>query len=195
MNTTTHAHPGLTTAQETVQVVLLIIFSVVGTWIALFRVPWQMSADPCLVAAAATGVITNSLWLTRWLGSRGVTFERYLLAAFLVYMALVYVMRHLFVSTARAEKSWLWAEVLSVLIFATLAVLGVKLSPWFLAIGIAAHGLAWDSWHYRNSTYMPDWYASACLAVDLAFGAYLAARVPAYQSASPITMIDRLEED
>src|SRR5215467_10769193 len=30
MSTTTHAHPGLTTAQETVQVVLLIIFSVVG---------------------------------------------------------------------------------------------------------------------------------------------------------------------
>src|SRR5215469_16018093 len=57
MSTTTHAHPGLTTAQETVQVVLLIIFSVVGTWIALIRVPWQLSADPCLVAAAATGVI------------------------------------------------------------------------------------------------------------------------------------------
>src|SRR5215469_652662 len=139
MSTTTHAHPGLTTAQETVQVVLLIIFSVVGTWIALFRVPWQLSADPCLVAAAATGVITNSLWLTRWLGSRGVIFEQYLLAAFLVYMALVYVMRYLFVSTARAENPWLWVEILSVLIFATLAVLGVKRSPWFLVIGIAAH--------------------------------------------------------
>jgi len=176
----------LTTAQETVQVVLLVIFSVVGTWIALFRVPWQLSADPCLVAAAATGVITNSLWLTRWLGSRGVIFEQYLLAAFLVYMALVYVMRYLFVSTARAENPWLWVEILSVLIFATLAVLGVKRSPWFLVIGIAAHGLAWDSWHYRNSTYMPDWYVIACLAVDVGLAAYVAARFPVYQRASRV---------
>src|SRR5690242_14763919 len=35
-----------------------------------------------------------------------------------------------------------------------------------------------------HSTYIPDWYAIACLAVDLAFGAYVAARVPAYQRAS-----------
>jgi hypothetical protein len=64
------------------------------------------------------------------------------------------------------------------------AVLGVSRSPWFLAIGMVLHGLTWDTWHYRNSTYVPDWYATACLAVDLAFGAYVAARVPAYQRAS-----------
>jgi len=48
------------------------------------------------------------------------------------------------------------------------------------------HGLAWDSWHYRNSTYIPDWYAIACMAVDLAFGAYVVVRVPAYQRTSRI---------
>ena len=66
--------------------------------------------------------------------------------------------------------------------------LGVKRSPWFLAIGMALHGLAWDAWHYRKSNYIPDWYVIACLAVDLAFGAYIASRVLTYQSASHIEM-------
>jgi len=44
MSTTTHAHPGLTTAQETVQVVLLIIFSVVGTFQDEPLQPWTMDA-------------------------------------------------------------------------------------------------------------------------------------------------------
>lgn len=185
MNATVHPRAGLNTQQATVQTVLLIVFSVVGTWIALFRVPWRVSGDPCLIAAAATGVITACLWVSRWQGSRGASFERYLLAGFLVFMALVYVMRYLFVSAAPVATSWLWVEILSVPIFAALAVLGVKRSPWFLAIGIALHGLAWDSWHYRNSTYMPDWYIVACLAVDITLGAYVAARTPAYRRSAP----------
>jgi hypothetical protein len=99
-------------------------------------------------------------------------------------MALVYVMRYLFASTGGGANHWLWVEILSVLIFAALAVLSVTSSPWFLAVGIALHGLAWDSWHYRNSPYMPDWYTLACLAMDITLGAYVAARVPAYQRAS-----------
>ena len=63
-------------AEETVQTVLLIIVSVVDTWLCLYRVPWQLSGDPCLVAAAVTVVIAACLWLTRWQGSRGVNFER-----------------------------------------------------------------------------------------------------------------------
>jgi len=181
-----NARAGRNTAQETVQTVLLIIVSFVGTWLALYRVPWRVSGDPCLIAAAAMAAVVICLWLTRWQGVRGVTFERYLLAGFLVYMALVYVMRYLFASTGGAANHWLWIEILSVLIFAVLAVLSVKSSPWFLAVGIALHGLAWDSWHYRNSSYMPDWYTFACLAMDVTLGAYVAARVPAYQRASRI---------
>jgi len=158
-------------------------FSLVGTWIGLFKVPWKVSGDPCHVAAAATVLITICVWLTRLQGSRGATFELYVLAGFLVYMALVYVMRYLFVSTGRAANSWLWVEILSVPIFAALAVLGVKRSPWFFAFGIVLHGLGWDSWHYRNSTYMPDWYVVACLAVDVTLGAYVAARIPTYRKA------------
>lgn len=101
-----------------------------------------------------------------------------------VGMPLVYVLRYLFAFTGRVMDFWLWVEVLGLFVFAALAILGVKRSPWFLAIGIVLHGLTWDSWHYRNSTYMPDWYAVACFAVDLALGAYVAARVPAYERAS-----------
>ena len=145
-----------------------------------------VSGDPCLFAAAATLIVFVFLWATRWRGWHGVSFERSLLVAFLVGMPLVYVARYLFTSTGRAGNDWFWIEILGVMIFAALAVLGLKRSPWFLAIGIVAHGLAWDSWHYRNSTYIPDWYALACLTVDLALGAYVAARVPAYQRASGI---------
>jgi hypothetical protein len=131
-------------------------------------------------------VLLAFLWVTHWLGSRAVIFERNLLAAFLVGMPLVYVTRYLFASTGHATNFWLWVEVLGIPIFAALAVLGIKRSPWFLAIGMVLHGLGWDTWHYRNSTYIPDWYAIACLAADLAFGAYVAARIPAYQRASRI---------
>ncbi len=128
-------------------------------------------------------------------GLWGLNSERNVLAGFLAGMPLVYVSHYLFASTGRMANYCFWIEVLGTIIFVALAGLGLKGSPCFLAVGIVAHGLAWDTWHYRNSTYIPDWYANACLPVDLAFGAYVAARVPACQSASPITMTHRLEED
>jgi hypothetical protein len=95
-----------------------------------------------------------------------VIFERNLLAGFLVGMPLVYVARYLFASAGRMANYWFWVEVLGTAIFAALAVLGVKRSPWFLAIGMVLHGLTWDIWHYQNSTYIPDWYVIACLAAE-----------------------------
>ena len=186
MNTTAYARALLTSAHPTVQTVLLIIVTFVGTWLSLYRVPWQVSGDPCLLAAGTTGAIVTCLWLTRWRGLHGVIFERNLLAGFLVLMPLVYVARYLFAATGGGVNYWFSIEVLGTAIFIALAVLGVKRSPWFLALGMVLHGLAWDAWHYRNSTYIPDWYVIACLAVDLSFGAYIAARVPAYQRASRI---------
>jgi hypothetical protein len=46
---------GLTSTRAIVQTVLLNIASFVGTWLALYRVPWDVSGDPCLLAAAASG--------------------------------------------------------------------------------------------------------------------------------------------
>ena len=108
-------------------------------------------------------------------------FERAWLAAFLVGMPVVYLLGWLG-ARSRTAASWSWVELLGLALFAALAVLGFKNSPWFLVIGIAGHGIAWDSWHYRNSTYVPDWYSVACMLVDLALGAYVAARIPAYAS-------------
>ena len=187
MTTTQRAQAGPASAQDTLQTVLLVVFTLIGTWIGLFRVPWRVSEHLCLAAVVVTVVITVLLWITRQQGSRGANFERYLLAGFLACMPLVYVMRCLFASPGTAAGRWLWVEILSVPVFAALAILGVKRSPWFLALGIALHGLAWDSWHYRNSTYMPDWYSFACLAVDLTLAAYVAARIPVYQRALTAT--------
>jgi len=183
MNTTPFTRDGGTSKQQTVQTMLLAIVTLVGTWLSLYRIPWQVSGDPCLLGAGATGGIVGWLWLRRWRGSQGVIFERNLIAGFLVLMPLVYVARYLFAAT-EAGANWFWIEVLGTAIFVGLAVLGVKRSPWFLAIGMVLHGLGWDAWHYGDSTYIPDWYVIACLAVDLSFGAYVAARVPAYQRAS-----------
>jgi hypothetical protein len=56
-------------------------------------------------------------------------------------MPLVYVSRYLFASTGRMANSWFWVEVLGTTVFVALAVLGLKRSPWFLAIGTnGAHG-------------------------------------------------------
>jgi hypothetical protein len=56
MNTTVDARAGLTMAQGTVQTVLLIVVSLVGAWIGIYKIPWQVSRDPCLLAAAITVV-------------------------------------------------------------------------------------------------------------------------------------------
>jgi len=186
MTTTPYTRVCETGAHQTVQTMLLIIVTLVGTWLSLYRVPWQVSGDPCLIGAGVTGGIVVCLWLTRWRGLHRVIFERNLITGFLVLMPLVYVARYLFAATGDGANYWFWVEVLGTGIFVALAVLGVKRSPWFLAIGMVLHGLAWDAWHYRDSTYIPDWYVIACLAVDLSFGAYVAARVPAYQRASRI---------
>ena len=184
MNTAPDAHIGHIIAEETVQTLLLVIVSLVVAWLSVYRVPWRVPGDPCLLAAAATVVIVICLWITRWRGFRAVDFERRLIAGFLAAMPLVYLTRYLLASAEQGIGSWFWVESLGVVVFAALALLGLKLSPWFLAIGIVVHGLAWDIWHYYNSTCIPDWYVIACLAVDLAFGAYVAARIRTYQRTS-----------
>ena len=84
----------------------------------------------------------------------------------------------------RRVRRVLWVEIAGVPVYATLAVLGLRRSPWFLAAGIAGHGLAWDSWHYyANTGYIPSWYAIGCFLVDLGLGLYIAARIPAWQRA------------
>jgi len=158
------------------------IVSLITAW-ALYIAPWRVPADPCFLAAISTMAVVICLWLTRRRGARAIEFERFLVALFLLCMPLVYVLRYSFGSGPRAPHFWLWVEVSGLLFFGALAALGWKRSPWFLAVGIVLHGLTWDSWHYRTSAYMPDWYAIFCAAVDLALGVYVAVRVPVYRAA------------
>jgi len=168
-------------AQNVIQTIFLIALSIVSGWM-LYMVPsWSALGDPFLLGSVASAVTAACLWLTRRMGLRAMKFERAWLAAFLVGMPVVYLLGWLGARN-RAATSWSWVELLGLALFAALAVLGLKKSPWFLVIGIAGHGIAWDSWHYKNSAYVPDWYAVACLLVDLALGAYVAARVPIYAS-------------
>jgi hypothetical protein len=174
--------PGLTKAQNPIQIVVLIGVSIITVWTLSMVPSWQAPGDPFLLAAVVGAVTVVCLWLTRWLGSRAVKFERTMLAGFLVGMPLVYLLGW-FAARNHAASAWIWVELLGLALFAAFAALGLKSSPWFLAIGIAGHGFTWDLWHYKNSAYIPDWYAAACMLVDLALGAYVAARVPAYREA------------
>jgi hypothetical protein len=153
------------------------------------------TAGPLIAATLATVGVVVFLWVSLWRGARSprseagpkaggaawektdraIQAERWLLAAFLCGMPVVYVLRYLVAANTK-PGGWFWLELAGIAIFATLALLGVKISPWFLVIGIAAHGLGWDWWHFHKSAYIPDWYSIGCLLVDITIGAYAAVR-------------------
>jgi hypothetical protein len=97
-------------------------------------------------------------------------FERPFWAAGLVAAALVYV-----VLAFRAELSAeLSVEVVGAGVFAMLALLGVRVSSWFLAAGWGAHAL-WDLGvpALIDTSFIPTWYTFACVGFDLVVGGYL----------------------
>ncbi len=151
------------------------------TAIGIYLVPaWQnFFKDVCLQAAAFAGATIALMYVTRFLGRRGIAIERIVLALFLAGMPFVYVIRWL-VFRGGASTEWLWIELFGLVVYVALAVLGLKFSPWFLVAGIAAHGIAWDAWHY-HSAYIPNWYAIGCLLADIGLSIYIAARIPAWR--------------
>ena len=170
----------VTTARKPGAIALLALLTLVTAW-TIYQVPsWHGAlGDPCRLASIGAAVTAVFLWATLMLGGRTIQSESIWLAVFLAAMPLVYVSRYLYAVQTNEGGSWLWLELSSVPIYAVLAWLGVRRSPWFLAAGIVLHGLGWDAWHYRHSTYIPDWYATGCLLVDLALAAYVAMRVAA----------------
>lgn len=182
MTSTSSVRANFIDTQNIIQTALLIAVLLAAAWM-LYSAPRQVSADPCLLASVANALVALCLWATRKTGLRGINLERYLLAAFLLGMPLIYLARYL-VSTGATASFWLWVEVLGLVVFATLALLGVRRSAWFLVIGIALHGIAWDFWHYESSAYIPSWYAFGCAAVDIALAAYVVTRVREYRKVS-----------
>lgn len=154
------------------------------TAVILRGVPsWENArTDVCVQAAIFAGATIVVLLVTRFLGSTGIAIERGWMAVFLAGMPVVYIVRWLVARGGGGHPAWLWVELLGLPLYAGLAVAGLRRSPWFLVAGIAAHGLAWDAWHYLNTAYIPVWYVTGCLLVDVGLGLYLATRVPAWRA-------------
>ena len=164
---------------------LAFAFAAASSAVMLYLVPsWHgFLTDPCLWASVAAGVTIVLLLVTRHLGDRARLFEVRWLALFLAAMPMIYLARLLLNGQTATGHSWLALELAGVAIYVTLAILGLK-HHWLLAVGIAAHGAAWDSWHYfPGSSYIPSWYAIGCLVVDVGLAAYVAARIPAWRRA------------
>jgi len=67
--------PGLTKAQNSIQIGVLIAVSIITVW-TLYMVPsWQVPGDPFPLAAVVGALTVACLWLARWLGSRAMKFE------------------------------------------------------------------------------------------------------------------------
>ena len=105
---------------------------------------------------------------------KGARSERNGYATLLVVMALVYVAFPL----GTQDLAWMLTESAGLAGFIVIAILGRKLSPWFLVVGMLAHVL-WDIAHHANdqTAFVPQWYAVACLGYDLLVAGYIAWRI------------------
>jgi hypothetical protein len=106
--------------------------------------------------------------------------ENVALAAGLVVAALIYLaaaLESVIGSLQAVGGISVPLEVAGVAVFALLAFLGLRVSPWFLAIGWAAHVL-WDVWVHPGGSFgfLPDWYPPLCIGFDLVVAGYVALR-------------------
>ena len=165
---------------------LAFAFAAATTAEILYSVPsWHgFLTDACLWASAAAGLTILVLFVTRHLGERAWLFEVKWLALFLAGMPFIYLVRCILNGGTLAGRSGVFIELAGVLFYSSLAVIGLR-RYWFLAAGIAAHGVGWDIWHYHpKSAYIPSWYAIGCLVVDVGLAVYAATRISAWQRAN-----------
>src|SRR5262249_53876778 len=118
-----------------IEIGTLIAATAAVAWMVHSVPSWRDAvAGPSIAANLAAAALVAVLWVILWRRRSATQAELWLLAVFLGGMPVVYVAQYL---TANAKPSgWFWLEVAGIPIFATLAVLGVKISPWFLVIGI-----------------------------------------------------------
>lgn len=80
-----------------------------------------------------------------------------------------------FALVGHASPHWIFVEVGGLVLFAVLAVLGLRYSPWVLAAAWLAH-IAWDTGlHLQDTVFVPLWYPRACVGFDLVVSAYIVA--------------------
>jgi hypothetical protein len=95
----------------------LTIASGAAGWTAYLVPNWKFGNDPCLWAAVATVIIVAILWKLFWLPVLAPRSERRVLAGFLVGMPIIYLMRCLFFADHALTASWLWIELLGLIVF------------------------------------------------------------------------------
>ncbi|MBV6625877.1 MAG: hypothetical protein KI793_23595 [Rivularia sp. (in: Bacteria)] len=92
-------------------------------------------------------------------------------ATALIIAALVYV----YFSSLSQNGTWILTEIIGVIIFSIIALLGVKYSFWFLAIGWFIHPI-WDLLidNHSLTIFVPRWYPIICIGYDIVIGSYIA---------------------
>lgn len=135
---------------------------------------------------AYVGILGDAAVVALILASRALQaprLERGALALFLVLMPGVYLAGW----GLTEHGTWVWVEIAGLVVFATLTILGLLVSPWYLALGIIAHGALWDIWHHERIVtqhFIPTWYTIACLVADVGVGLYACLRIRAWNTAS-----------
>jgi hypothetical protein len=163
----------------------LLLFTGLGVLFGAFACSWLWLVSPgplsayvidpahfALVAGTAVAPAYAALALLR---HRREGLEKLLLAAFLAAMPAIY----LWGALRNHEPNAMLVEFAGFAVYAGWALVGYRRSTLLLGLGIAAHGLGWDSWHHGHASYIESWYPSACLLVDVAFALAIAAHLHA----------------
>src|SRR5215212_4055275 len=102
---------------------------------------------------------------------------RSVLAIFLIMAAGAYFGFAIMASNLSvASPFWTLVELVGVVVFGTLVLLGLRGSPWWLVAGWVLHPL-WDAGlHYfgPGSSFAPEPYAIACISFDWVVAGYIA---------------------
>lgn len=139
--------------------------------LTLLLLPVALAAPAEPPSLAMFGSIASSVVILalRLRGHRGTRHELRLITAFLALMPFVYLASW----WRRPESGWLGLELFGAVLYPSLAIAGARRSPWILALGILMHA-GWDALHHGRTSFVPDWYADGCLAVDVGLSLYVA---------------------
>ena len=85
----------------------------------------------------------------------------------------------LFAVMGASHDATLVIEIAAGLVFALLAVLGFRISPWLAAAGIAGHGFFDFFVHHAlvTNSGMPAWWPGFCGTIDVVIGGWLAGQL------------------
>lgn len=100
--------------------------------------------------------------------------EEQVLAIGLIGAALVYVL----FAILWADPPWLWWELLGVVIYGAVAIIGWRTSPLWLGVGWGLHAV-WDAGLHLiggGAEFAPEWYVIACISFDLLVAGYIFVR-------------------